>query len=272
MPFRVSFFFELRQSKIGGWSENFWNSGSDKSVVAATARIFGRLLLNLKGGGTIWAATRVSDVANFRNSDLDEVPVQTDAPTNVDSGDWSDFVSQAGLLRLTATTGNATSQWMKGLMDGDVRGGARWLPRSVSLTRVNAIFAHLTTSSNGWALRVLDPTNQKKPIINATNAGVITCTGHGLASGNVTRISRIQGNGNWNGVWTVNVIDANSFSLVAYVPPSGVTVVYVGKGTSRKQATIYPAINAAKIQRITKHNTGRPFGQLTGRRKPRTHS
>lgn len=272
MPFRVSFFFTLQQSKLGGWSENFWNSGSDKSVVAATAKTFGRMLLNLKGNGTIWTVTRCSDVNNFRNVDIDDNPVFNAPPDSIDSGDWSDLVSVSGLLRMTTNTGNPTSQWMKSLCDGDIRGGARWLPRGASLTRANAIFNHLTTAGNAWALRVLDPANQRKPIQNATNAGVITSTGHGLVSNDITRISRVQGNGNWNGLWTVARIDDNSFSLVSYVPPAGVTVVYIGKGSSRKQVHIYPAIQTAKIVRVTKRNTGRPSNLLSGRRPRPTHS
>lgn len=52
-------------------------------------------------------------------------------------------------------------------------------------------------------------------ITNATNATpiVITATSHGLSTGNRVVITGVGGNTAANGVWTITVTDANTFSL-----------------------------------------------------------
>lgn len=54
-----------------------------------------------------------------------------------------------------------------------------------------------------------------KLVTNATNATpiVITCTGHGLSTGNVATIQLVRGNTSANGTRTITRINANSFSL-----------------------------------------------------------
>jgi hypothetical protein len=54
-----------------------------------------------------------------------------------------------------------------------------------------------------------------KTITDATNATpiVVTSTAHGLSSGNVVTITGVGGNTSANGIWSVTVIDADTFSL-----------------------------------------------------------
>lgn len=63
---------------------------------------------------------------------------------------------------------------------------------------------------------VFDPRiNSPITITGASNATpiVITATGHGLAGGELVRITGVLGNANANGNWGVDLIDANTFSL-----------------------------------------------------------
>lgn len=54
-----------------------------------------------------------------------------------------------------------------------------------------------------------------RPVIGATNATPIwvTAKGHGLATGNQVTVSEVEGNTAANGIWTVAVVDADSFFL-----------------------------------------------------------
>jgi hypothetical protein len=54
-----------------------------------------------------------------------------------------------------------------------------------------------------------------KNVTGATNASpiVLTCIGHGLASGDIVLIENVGGNTAANGEWTVTVIDADHISL-----------------------------------------------------------
>lgn len=57
--------------------------------------------------------------------------------------------------------------------------------------------------------------NTPKTITGATNAGpiVITAAGHGLTTGRQVMIINVAGNVAANGLWTITVVDANTFSL-----------------------------------------------------------
>lgn len=59
------------------------------------------------------------------------------------------------------------------------------------------------------------PNTQSMPITDATNATpiVITSANHGLTTGAVVSISGVGGNAAANGIFTVTVVDANTFSL-----------------------------------------------------------
>lgn len=62
---------------------------------------------------------------------------------------------------------------------------------------------------------LLDLDDYGVAITGATNAAPISITAaaHGLATGAKVMIARVGGNTNANGVWTVTVVDANTFTL-----------------------------------------------------------
>jgi hypothetical protein len=76
-----------------------------------------------------------------------------------------------------------------------------------------------------------NPSTSTKAITGATNAApiVITCTAHGYPDGHVIVVAGVGGNTNANGVWEINRIDANSYSLVG----SQGNAVYTSGGTAK---------------------------------------
>jgi len=266
MPFRVSIFFTQQQDLLGGWSENFWNSKTDLAAARTAGNALALALNGFHGNQTQLIAMRISDPASFRAVDITRYALAVQPPSRGDFG--SDFVTTAGLLVLGANPNYITRQWLRGIPDGDIAFGGRWSPLPTSVTAFGGVRTLLTNTSNGWVLKKQNRDTLKKVIQAVTQAGVVTCTGHGLASNDRTRISRAKGTFIINRVWQVTVIDPNTFQLIGFVQPA-VPAVYLGNGTSQAQIPIYPAIGSADISRATSHRTGRPFGQLSGRRRVR---
>jgi hypothetical protein len=266
MAFRVAFFFQVQQERLGGWSQNFWNSSSDLAPVISAATALRAAMFNFMGAPVQAPNIRISDVDRFREVTIQNFPAFTygDSP----AAGYVDYVNTSALLKMTADPSYITRQWMKGIPDADVDLGGRWDPRAASLRRLNAVFSLLTSASQGWALRKLDRAILKRTITGITAAGVVSCANHGLATDDKTRISRVVSPTSLNRIFKVVRIDNDSFSLVG--PPAMSAPAQVGiSTTSRKQATSYIAIKAVTVDRVTSHRTGRPFGQLSGRRRIR---
>ena len=68
MGVRVSFFYNLTGDRIGGWSENYYNTNSQGSAVAALAQALGNALSTAKAVGVYWTQTRISVPGSPRNS------------------------------------------------------------------------------------------------------------------------------------------------------------------------------------------------------------
>lgn len=267
MPFRVQFFHQVQQSKLGGWSENFWNSGSNRQQVIDAATALRARLFECKGFPVQIPNIRISDTTAFREVTLLEFNL-AGIPAVITEATGADFVDTALLLNLRGNPNYSTNQWMRGIYDAEIRQGGRYIPRASFVTQVNAFIAQLTSGSNGWALRKLDPGVLRKTITGITQAGVVSSAGHGLVTDDLTRISRVVAPSDLNKIWRVVKIDNDTFSIVG--PPTMTGPASIGISTSsRKQSFLYVAIASGSIIRATRHKTGRPFGQLSGRRKTR---
>lgn len=264
MPFRVSFFCQIQQARLGGWSENYWSSLADLSDVEAKARTLRDLLFYGKAFNVLIPNMRISDVDNFRSVKIVNFPTEPfQTPTTTGS---ADFVVVGGLVKLTAIPNFTVRQWYRGIFDVDVNKGGYWIPTADHTLKYNAVWAHLQSAGNGWSLRVLNRNNTKKTIQAISTAGVVTSLGHGLVTGNLVRISRVLTPKNINKVWRVVRVDADSYTLNGFATLT--TAPQVGKSTcGQLQAYEYKAIATATIDRATSHKTGRPFGQLSGRRR-----
>jgi hypothetical protein len=137
---------------------------------------------------------------------------------------------------------------------------------------MNIVLALLKDSANLWSLHPLDRTVPLKVVTGVDlTTGIVTCPAHGYGpAGTVVKI-RLKGFATpkvLNQIWRITVIDANTFSLSLWQPLTGQVVT--GKNpTARLQTYTYVQIADVLQIRSTKHNVGRPTGQLGGRRKRR---
>lgn len=121
---------------------------------------------------------------------------------------------------------------------------------------------------HGWRLYAQDKGIAFTNVTAVTLPGVVTSPGHGLLTGDHTRISRTKGIVGLNRIWLVTKIDNDTFQL--NVPPAGGFVgALTAPGKSQKQSRAFQTLTDAQIIRTTEHKVGRPFGLFSGRRKRR---
>lgn len=267
MAFRVSFFFIQASGRIGGWSENFWSSLTDLTTCQVKAASLKNLLNNLTGAQAYCARYRISDANTFRN--VITVELNTAGPQPVGSGNPdADYPSTALQLELRGAPNYKTNQWLRGLPDSVTTTSGTYNPPGYFLTAMSALIAELTSGSNQWSLNVLNVAVVPKLVSGLTNAGVVTCLGHGFATGARVRIKGFKGITGANRVWSITNLTVDTFSLNLYTPPVGFSVV-PGTPTARLQTYIQPQISGGRVVRVTSHKTGRPTGLLGGRRRTR---
>lgn len=268
MPFKVSFFLSQQGDRIGGWSENFWNQSASLSAAATEAAVVVGLLQATKGAQTFVNSVRISDVANFRSTQI--LTVSSPAPIGPVGSFDSDYQTTGALVRISTAVGTYTQQWFKGNPDVNVQAGGRWQPVGAWITAFGALTGRLNTGINGWCIRKLDTTQQKYLILAISQTGILTvaATNFTVGSNVKIRVSRVGGFA-INALWNANVISATSLQLIGYVPPATPPVYTGGKGTVQLQSFVYTGIGTLAVVRATEHKVGRPFGQLIGRRKRR---
>lgn len=266
MAFRVTFKFQQVGDLTAGWSMNFWNGLADLSQVVTVATTLRLKLQQMTGKGCNVVSIRISDLDNFR-----AVQFIRFKPTSVASGDNTgdaDFYNTAALLKIQGPPKYVTTQWFRGLGDENFNTGGRWLPTPSTVNSINALSGMLSAGGNGWRIRNQDKDVVKKLITSVTLPGVVTVTGHGYATGSKVRISRTGGIPGLNKIWSIVVVDSNTFQLVA--PPSGgFTGAYTKEGTAQLQTKIYQAISLLTVARASSHRSGRPSETATGRAKTR---
>jgi hypothetical protein len=268
MPFRVSYFFSQQGDRLGGWSENYWSNDPDITTLINThVDPLATALYNLRGNGTALNAVRISDVSTFRSAQIFQYSSYFTPPQGNDFD--SDYVTSAALVKLLGPPQYLVRQWYRGVPDNCVKMDGRWQPTTSWTNFFNAYKAIITNGANNWALRTIDKGQAKKVVVNVSLTGVVTVSAHGYSTNDRIRISRTGGIPGLNKIWTVQVIDANTFQLIA-IPVGGFTGGYTKPGTAQKQVILFQQITGASVLRASKHDTGRPFGLLSGRRKRRT--
>lgn len=272
MPTRVTFFFQQQSSKLGGWQENFWNLGSDPVNVEPKAQALASELNNVTGAQVVVTSFRIADAATFRN--VKTVFTSYGGGTVGPSSD-ADYPSVALQIKLTANGGGSGNykslQWLRGIPDIIVSNSGRYNPSSGFLAKINAVFAILKNSGNGWAVNGLLKTQLPTPITGFANlTGFVTCPGHGMGGAGLIRKVRIKGAGirnPLNGLFNVTIIDANTVQINFWSPETP-SIPITGKNpTIRLQVYTQIQISAAETGIISSHKTGRPTNLLGGRRK-----
>ncbi len=267
MSFRVSFFFSLTQGlKVGGWSINLYNNLTDLSAVRTATDSMQARLNTLTGNTVSCYAARIQDLLNFRAAVL--VPYGFTPPIGSSANANTDTFNTAALVKITDGARKVTRFWVRGLVDDAVTNNGSWLPTGAYKRQWNLFFAELTTAGKGWSQRKLDTSAPKTFVQQITPAGVVTSVGHGLIAGNLVRIGRVQNPKTLNKIFRVAAkIDNDNFSIVGPPPMTGNAIV--GASTyAQKQGYSFIGITTAEVERVSSHKTGRPFGLLSGRRRP----
>lgn len=265
MPFRFTMFFQQRPNLVCGWSTSFWSNAGTIEVLEPIAKELETRIELLQGDECTRVARRYSPYPFVRAA---KVQFNSGATANDYAAQTSnaDYPTTAILMRMAALPNYRTHVWLRGIPDDCViNGGGFTMPAAIT-GRFMELRAHLTNAGNQWCLRVQDKSLTPKLIFSVSNAGVVNAPGHGFASGDRVRISRVKGVTAANGLWNVLVDSADQFSLVGWVAPVPAQV-YQGGGTVTKQSWIFPQIVGCEFVRTTKHNVGRPFGVFTGRRR-----
>lgn len=274
MPFRVSYFTIQQTGKLGGWSQNFWNSASDLSVTKANAESLYSKMGLIQGAQPYMPAYRISDITTFRNVTNVLHPGATSVPVSSSNPD-ADYPSTALSLKMTAALNYVTRQWLRGLPDQIIALSGTYQPSRLPgyTTKINNFFAELKLPSNGWSMHVLDRSVLPKVLTNVVVAsGVVTVPNHGFgASGDVVKV-RIKGTTGYrplNAIWRSTIIDSNTIQLNFWTPQPSTVVIGGANPTARLQSYILVPIQNVEVVRATSHRTGRPTDLLGGRRRAR---
>jgi len=266
MGWRVQYFQTQQVRHTGGWGMSFWNSVGDKAAVIAEARRLRDDFSGLHGRSVRFPRFRVSDPTDSRAAEVVEIPSTTN--NSVGTNDHADYPTNAVNIVLRAGEFYRASCWIRGVIDGNVALGGFFVGGGVFDTFFARFRARLLTASNNWSLYPLDRLQERKPIKSITIAGVVSVPGHGYPDNAIVRIGRVVSPAVANDEWRITFIDADTFSLVGWVPTAVAPVVKKSSYVKRQVHTFVP-INEVKTPFATKKNVGRPFGLLSGRQKSR---
>lgn len=267
-PFQVLFQWTQQDDRLGGWGEQYWNTGATIDTVQPIADELRVAWAQYKGDPSYCSQIRISDTTNFRNAETfttNQVP-QTPTPTTE-----ADYPTTKALLRLTGGGANPrkTRQWVGGLRDRDVQLGGKWTPVPADTSLINAVFALLTNPAKNWAVRVLDPAVLPVPIIGFVDAtGVVTAADGTIPNGATVRIKNVRNIKEMNGIWIVTKLTGNDYQLRGWTP-TGITSIGKGKPSIRLQTYTFQPIAACKILKTSSHTVGKAPGQHSGRRRRR---
>lgn len=272
--FRVSFVTAQQSDLLGGWTENFWYLSDSLANVTVAANNLRNKLLACKALGIWMPLVRISLVAQFRNV----TPLQFPGNINPTPSRQLTAVTPTvkALIRLCNATGQSTTQWIGGLAYTNFTKTGGWDPDPSTSAPLNALFAEL--AAGGWGIRKVYRQNAKTSIATITQAGVVTATAHGLPANAVVRVGKVVNGLKVNGLWTVTVIDANTFSLNGLNPPGFSAIPQL---TKKSYVQLYQWVMSAisapqtnpgnvqqsKVLRATEHHIGRVPNQYSGRRK-----
>lgn len=266
MAFRVNFFIQQQGDRLGGWSENYWNSKTDRSQCIVSALALRAALMLAKGDQAICPRYRISDPAIFRSGQTYIVGGATGRVGNFPS----DYQVTKLLLNFKSAI-TTTQQWFGGQTDSSIINGGYYDP-STSLGSMTAFANVLASGANNWCVRCLDPAFPPIPIlaIDATT-GVVTTGGHTYVTGDRVRISYVHGLTVANSIWKVIQIPSNTtqFNLAGWIASPLTPMLKSENARVRLQRYTLSQITEVRIVRSSNHRVGRPTGQFGGRPKKR---
>lgn len=245
-------------SRIGGWTETWYNTGTsipDTITLARNSGIQARRSALLPNGAVIIGQR--FQVVDPRG------PAQSTSEVWQNATGQAQDIPQMGLLISVPAlaVGNIRKQIIRSVPDVNVVEG-EYQPSVLWRNNVQLYFDSLAT----WRFRGRDLTQTAFAIISINSAGLVTTQlAHGYALNDRVRILRtLTAAGPLAGglFYVATVPSTTTFTLNTW--PHGSTT----GGTVRREVIIYPQVNrpAITIGRIVTRRVGRPFVQYRGRR------
>lgn len=273
MPFRINFFLTQQGDRIGGWSENYWNSGTDLTVVKTATLELRAALMQAKGSQANCPRYRITPIV-FTSSTIPPRSgktylVQGAQPRGGDSFP-SDYQVTKLLLNFRGIT-TTTQQWFGGQVDDCVVSGGFYNP-SASGSSLTIFGSLLASAGKGWSIYCLNPAFPGIPILSIdATTGTVTTGGHTFVTGDKIRISYVHGLLVANAIWKVIQIPSNTtqFMLAGWVPSPLTPFLKSPNARVRLQRYYMEQISQVEVVRSSNHRVGRPTGQFGGRPKRR---
>lgn len=280
---KATFFF---QDDAYGWSETFYTIPfTTLANLIAQAVVLASLRVKMLASGPFNTAIRCSVEGDYRRSQTvpGVAPIRLPGLRPVYDKNYggagldSDLPYSVTLLKMAGGERYRRVMYLSGVADSEQLDpvgnyGAEFM-------KLYGVWVKELTSGR-WGFKAVntDPgTNPLKTITNVSNASpfMITCPGHGFATGSSVRISGVKllttdVNGvnttpRINGVWGVANNTADTFTLIG----STGTATYIAGGTAQQRTPVVTPITAVNIERETRRARGLPFGHPVGRRRSR---
>jgi len=265
--YKISYMFTQQADRIGGWTENLWLEGASDTYASFQAALMLPYISALHGTATYSTGYRYQQQGGGRASTLVTNPFG--APGSLTDPNVSDYPTTAVALRMMTGDGRRLTQWIKGVPDSVITKGGHYTPDSTYTGKMNAFIGQLLQPNSPWRLRVLDNTKTYRPVTNITQAGVVSCPGYPFDNTTQIRIKGVKGLSVANGIWRLSIIDLDTFQLLQWTTPSPATPYVKCNSQARALVPTFVGIAGCQAYRATSHKVGRPFGQLSGRRRTR---
>jgi hypothetical protein len=285
MTIAITFQFQATGDQVAGWSETYYSSATTTTQAYSVAVSLSVLRNACMSSSVSMPWTRLVPqplgtgipvlINNVKDPNLGD---QGQLPTT------ADLQSVKGLLRLIATTGQATRQPFGGI-PGNIFGiNGAYLGGGAYGAPFKAFLAGLV--SNNMCIRKVNnpppaPPNQggnfKQPILSISIAGVISAPNNGIPLGALVYVGRVKSGYGLRGFWKVATNDGTNITLLGWTPSS--TQIPNTRGQyiqlygytypliAANPTVVSTAIPFSGIIRSMKHSVGRPKNPTTGRRK-----
>lgn len=263
--------------QVAGWGES-WIANTDITSMLAKLAAVAPIRANCLAGNIQIHAYKASNIDPTRTSNqsqsmLLDNPISGKAPgtnpADAASLGTNETVDAIDYECLSSANSSKRIFPFRGIPDGFVAASVR-TPAGVAADKLfRNYFAAVKAQNLGY--KVYTRGNPQTIIQNITKDAVtgnllLTSPGHGLANRNLITIRRLKENPMVNGFWRVKVQDANSVLLVG----SGkFDADATGSGTWQLYQPAFDSLESFAYNRISTRKTGRPFGQLHGKRSAR---
>lgn len=267
--YRVTYFFEA--GKVG-WSENYYLNAADATLAQKAEAALARSRINLcspvDASGPYLTHARITP--------LDPAGPSQIFTHYIHSPYFVEDIADMPWTGIYANTTDVNGKTLKRLLRGvpDFSTLQPWFsPSDVAQWNQQFNVFRVSLLNDGWAHRVKQQIRANDKVITALSIDAttgylkVTTAAHGLANTDTISFRKVKANKPVTGEHPIIVVDSSNFLIPGCWPG---TITFGGVGWWFKNVWLYPDINAARVGRKGKRDTGRPFGLLRGRRPKRT--